>query len=139
MAGHKPRSVTILCKFRVLLDYLSDEDVGQLFKALLEFGANGKRPDFADERTSLGLVFGAISNQIAHDTAKYEKKCRQNSENAKCKGKNAASKEETACNGKRPQANANDRLQSQTMENGTEAVQSGESSPKSKPVYVRSV
>lgn len=71
-----------------ILELLSDEEAGQLFKAIYQY-VIGKRktlPDFGDNRT-LVIAFTPIKNYIDRDTEKYIQKCMENQENGKKGGR----------------------------------------------------
>ena len=58
---------------------LNDEEIGRLFKAILEYAETGVEPHYltGNER----ILFPSIACQIDRDKAAYEKRCAQNSEN----------------------------------------------------------
>lgn len=55
------------------LEDLNDAEVGQLFRALLEYGQTGVLPDFQDR--TLRTVWRHLQAQADQDAAKYSKKC----------------------------------------------------------------
>ncbi len=64
---------------------LSDEELGELFRAMLIFAETGEEIEF--EHRSLKMVFGFIKSAITRDKAAYEEKCRINAENGSKGGK----------------------------------------------------
>ena len=55
------------------LEDLNDAEVGQLFRALLEYGQTGVLPDFQDR--ALRTVWRQLQARADQDAAKYSKKC----------------------------------------------------------------
>ena len=88
------------------IDCLSDEQAGQLFKAILCYAATGKQPETKDK--ALLALFNIFKAQIDRDRKKYEEKCMKYRENAR---KSHMSKNETSL----PPATASDGMPSQTM------------------------
>lgn len=57
----------------------SDEQVGQLFRAMLAFASRGEVAEIEDPLVKIAFSFVRV--QIREDREKYEKKCLQNQEN----------------------------------------------------------
>ena len=89
MAEKRPPAMTILLDNETIIEMLSNEENGQLFRALLRFAKYGEITEFADK--SLQMAFNVISNQIAQYGERYSEKCRINAENRR-KSKNSQSK-----------------------------------------------
>ena len=70
------------------LQELSNEELGELFKAMFIYAKYGELIDF--EHRSLKLVFGFIKSAIDRDKTSYEEKCKKNAENAGKGGKKKA-------------------------------------------------
>ncbi len=51
------------------VDFLTDEEAGQLFKALFRYVSDGK--EFVTDNRTLAIVFSAIKAQIDRDSKKY--------------------------------------------------------------------
>lgn len=64
---------------RAAIDYLSDEDAGQLFKAILAYADEGSLPDFNGPMMSL---FTVIRTQIERSREAYKTKCEKNRSNS---------------------------------------------------------
>ena len=64
---------------RAAIDYLSDEDAGQLFKAILAYANEGSLPDFNGPMMSL---FTVIRTQIERSREAYKTKCEKNRSNS---------------------------------------------------------
>ena len=63
------------------LQLLSPEQCGKLTIALLKYAQTGEIPDFPADSAVL-MLFSSIRSQIDRDYARYEVKCKKNSENA---------------------------------------------------------
>lgn len=61
-------------------DELSDEDLGRLFRGMIDYFVEGKCPRFTD---GLKFAFIPIQQQMDRDAEKYEKRCEKNRENVK--------------------------------------------------------
>ena len=79
--------------YRKKCEKLSDQEVGRLFRALMEYSEHGTAPELTGRES---IAFDFIAEDIARDRAAYEQKCLTNAENGS-KG------------GKRTQANATER------------------------------
>ena len=62
------------------LDELSDDQVAQLFRGMVDYFVSGKKPRFTGE---LKIAFIPIQQQMDRDSEKYEKRCEKNRENIK--------------------------------------------------------
>lgn len=87
---------------KAVIDELTDEQAGRLFRGMLEYFVNGNEPEFSDV---LKFVFIPIRQQMDRNANKYEKRCERNKENAKKRWDNA-----NACNRMQSDANACDRM-----------------------------
>ena len=63
-----------------VVDELTDEQAGKLFRGMIKYSADGTEPKFEGV---LKFVFIPIKQQIDRDAEKYERKCEKNRENAK--------------------------------------------------------
>ena len=76
--------------FLIYLDYeeqfnlLTDEEVGQLMRAIIKYEKTGNMPKLDG---MLKMAFSFIKTQLDRDREKYNKKCEQNKENAKKGGR----------------------------------------------------
>ena len=91
MAQENKGSFVLYFDYRKHLDFLTDEECGQLFKALLDYGETKKQPEL--EGAAL-MAFSFIACQMDRDAEKYAETCRKRSESGK--------------KGGRPKANASD-------------------------------
>ena len=62
------------------IERLSDDEAGQLFKALLRFAADGTEPQLSDRAD---MAFAFISEQIERDTGKWKETCEKRREAGK--------------------------------------------------------
>lgn len=77
-------SFVLYQEYEQYLSFLSDEEAGQLFRALFIF-SKGEKPDI--KSPAVGIAYTAITNQMARDREKYEKKVQTNRENGKKGGR----------------------------------------------------
>lgn len=76
---HKDNATFMLYKnWKALFDSLTDEEAGQLIKALFCFACDGDTPEL--DRLISGM-FLMMTQQMNADGAKWEKKCERNAEN----------------------------------------------------------
>ena len=76
---HKDNATFMLYKnWKALFDSLTDEEAGQLIKALFCFACDGDAPEL--DRLISGM-FLMMTQQMNADGAKWEKKCERNAEN----------------------------------------------------------
>ncbi len=76
----KPSGMTIALEQGELVKMLSDEEAGQLFKALFDFAENGEIPELTGMPK---MAFVAISTQISRYVERYQKACQAKSDAAK--------------------------------------------------------
>ena len=79
-------SFVLYQEYEQYLSFLSDEEAGQLFRALFIF-SKGEKPDI--KSPAVGIAYTAITNQMTRDREKYEKKVQANRENGKKGGRPA--------------------------------------------------
>lgn len=72
MEHKKQNSFVLYTDYIQHVSLLSDQEAGQLFKALFHFVDDGTEPDFTG---SLKMCFSFISSQIQRDKAKYRDIC----------------------------------------------------------------
>ncbi|MGN1317284.1 MAG: DUF6291 domain-containing protein [Acutalibacteraceae bacterium] len=72
------------------LTELSDEELGELFRAMFKYARN--KEEFEFEHRSLKLVFGFVKSALDRDRLAYEERCKKNAENAAKAAKNRAKK-----------------------------------------------
>lgn len=80
-----------------VIDELTDEQVAQLFRGMVDYFIEGKEPKFTGV---LKFVFIPIKQQMDRNADKYEKKCEKMRENAnkRWKGANASNGNQTHAN-----------------------------------------
>ncbi len=71
-------------------DCLSNESLGELFRAMIKYAKNETEPEFTDP--TLSIIFSFIKTAVDRDKLAYEERCKKNAENAR---KGARNKEET--------------------------------------------
>lgn len=84
-----------------IIEQLNDAEKGRLFTACLTYSKTGEVPQLGGNER---FVFPTFKAQIDRDNAKYEEKCRKQSENAKKRW------DATACHGMPTHANACQRM-----------------------------
>ena len=81
MVKKEIKSIILYLNSAVAIDYLTDEQAGVLFKAVLRYGRNGQMLESSD--TALTALFTMLCTQIDRDHRKYEERCERNVANAK--------------------------------------------------------
>ena len=66
------------------LEPFTDEEIGRIFMAALEYSANGKEPNFVGNER---FIWATIKGMIDRDIRAYENKCATNRENGKAGGR----------------------------------------------------
>lgn len=82
------KSFLVYFDWEAPLQELTDEELGELFRAMFIYAKHGELIEF--EHRSLKLVFGFIKSAIERDKTAYEEKCRKNAENGSKGGKKKA-------------------------------------------------
>ena len=80
MVKKEIKSIILYLDSAVAIDYLTDEQAGILFKAVLRYGRNGQMLESSD--TALTALFTMLCTQIDRDHTKYEERCERNVTNA---------------------------------------------------------
>lgn len=76
--------------FLIYLDYeeqfnlLTDEQIGQLMRAIMKYEKTGEQPEL---NGMVKMAFSFIKTQLDRDRKKYKDKCEKNRENAKKGGR----------------------------------------------------
>lgn len=77
MSRDKKKGFVLYCDSDFIFDMLTDQQAGQLFKAIFVFANSGEdTSDQLDEVTK--MAFLPIRNYLIRDQAKYEEKCEKN-------------------------------------------------------------
>lgn len=95
--GKEQRGFIVYGDIQDVLNELTDDQVAQLFRGMVDYFVDGKDPKFTG---ILKFVFIPIKQQMDRNAEKYEKKCEKMRENANKRWKNA-----NASNGMQSDAN----------------------------------
>ena len=74
----KPKAINLFLDMRDEFSLMSEEQVGRLVMALLNYAQDGKQPDFRGDQ-GLALMFRTLKKQVDRDFAKYDEICRKRS------------------------------------------------------------
>ena len=96
------KSFLFYYSYKSLFDELSDEEAGQLIKAMIDFEIDEVVPEFSKNR-ALKMVFIPIMDNLNRDKEKYSERCKINALNGK--------------KGGAPKGNSNAKKQPKTTEN----------------------
>ena len=99
MVKKEIKSIILYLDSAVAIDYLTDEQAGVLFKAVLRYGRNGQMLESSD--TALTALFTMLCTQIDRDHKKYEERCERNVTNAKKRYENEERCERNVTNAKK--------------------------------------
>ena len=96
----KPKGFFTYFHLSPVIDKLSDEQAGQLYKALMRYGDTGELTDFSGD-LACDMAYTLMRGEIDVNFERYQETCRRNSENGKKGGapagnSNAAKKQPTA-------------------------------------------
>ena len=97
-------TILLFTEHRDAISYLTDEEAGQMFKAIYDYACEGVVPKFAGPMMS---VFAMIRSQIDRSRDAYKERCQKNSANAR---KRYAPKQQETSERMPSHANANDNL-----------------------------
>ena len=84
MAQENKGSFVLYFDYRKHLDFLTDEECGKLFKALMDYGETRKEPELEG---AARMAFSFIACQMDRDAEKYAETCRKRSESGKKGGR----------------------------------------------------
>ena len=101
MSDKEQKGFVVYGDYKAVIDELDDEQVGKLFRGMLEYFVDGKEPEF---QGVLKFVFIPIKQQMDRNGDKYKKKCERNRANAKMRW------DANGCDRMRSDANAFDRI-----------------------------
>ena len=107
MVKKEIKSIILYLDSAAAIDYLTDEQAGILFKAVLRYGRDGQMLESSD--TALTALFTMLCTQIDRDHKKYEERCERNVTNAKKRYEKQHQDEQPpaiACNRMPPHPNA---------------------------------
>ena len=78
--GTEQKGFIVYKDLHAVIDELTDEQVGQLFRGMIKYFNEGKAPKFDGV---LKFVFIPIKQQMDRDSEKYDEKCEKNRENVR--------------------------------------------------------
>lgn len=78
--GTEQKGFIVYKDLHAVVDELTDEQAGQLFRGMIKYFNEGKEPKFDGV---LKFVFIPIKQQMDRDSEKYDEKCEKNRENIK--------------------------------------------------------
>ena len=73
------KSLLLYYDYKVHFDYLTDLQVGQIVRAMLDYEIDGVLPEFSEP--IMQMTFSFIRSNLDRDMQKYLEKCRKNAEN----------------------------------------------------------
>lgn len=113
-----------------ILNELTDDQVAQLFRGMVNYFVDGKDPKFTGV---LKYVFIPIKQQMDRNADKYEKKCEKMRENANKRWKNANESKSMQLNANDANTNTKTNIDTKTGRDiNTKPPESGDPSPKEK-------
>ena len=77
----KKETFVLYNSFKTIVNMLSDQQAGELFKAIFDYGTDDAKDGELDDLTR--MAYTVITEQIARDNDKYNEKCAKNAEIAK--------------------------------------------------------
>lgn len=117
MEQRKQNSFVLYYDYSKHISLLSDQEAGQLFKALFRFAEDGTTPDFSG---ALMMCFSFISSQMQRDKEKYIDICVKRAKAGKKGGKQKQANLANANHAKQKQANLADNDTENENDNDTE-------------------
>ena len=93
--------------YRKKCEKLSDQEVGRLFRALMEYSECGTAPELTGRES---IAFDFIAEDIDRDSAAYSQKCKVNAENG-------------SLGGKRTQANGSERKRTEAKSSESDKIE----------------
>ena len=79
------KSLLLYYDYKSHFDFLTDEQVGKIIKAMLSYEIDGVFPEF--DEPILKMTFSFIKSNLDRDKQKYLEKCEKNTENGKKGGR----------------------------------------------------
>lgn len=115
MTPEKNQAFMLFTDQKLSVDYLTDEQAGQIFKAIYTYATDGTMPKF--DESLLMSIFMLIKTQIDRSQTAYEKRCRANRANSlKRRNAKASSSQPMASDGNPSTSIATDGNPSHAME-----------------------
>ena len=93
--------------YRKKIEKLSDQEVGRLFRALMEYSECGTAPELTGRES---IAFDFIAEDIDRDSAAYSQKCKVNADNG-------------SLGGKRTQANGSERKRTEAKSSESDKIE----------------
>ena len=89
-----PSSMTIMFEHQEIIEMLSDDEAGIVFKALFEYCQTGNAKDIQDCDRSVKMAFSVITRQLDRSISQYKTLCEKNSAAAKQRWDSTSSESE---------------------------------------------
>nr|WP_316625013.1 DUF6291 domain-containing protein [uncultured Ruminococcus sp.] len=97
----KPKGFFTYFHLSEMLELLTDDQAGRLYKALLRYGDTGELTDFSDDQP-LMMAFIMMRKEIDINVEKYNKTCERNRENGKKGGRPKKEQQDFETAGEKP-------------------------------------
>ena len=131
--GKDQRGFIVYGDIQDILNELTDDQVAQLFRGMVNYFVDGKDPKFTGV---LKYVFIPIKQQMDRNADKYEKKCEKMRENANKRWTNANESKSMQLNANDANTNTKTNIDTKTGRDiNTKPPESGASSPKEEKLY----
>ena len=116
-ADKESRGFVVYDELKAVIDELDDEQVGQLFRGMLDYHCTGEEPGFIG---LLKFIFIPIKQGIDRNDERYAKTCERNKINALKRWEGSMRSDAVACDGMRSDAvDANKRKENKIKEKET--------------------
>ena len=79
MKTAEKKSLLLYYDYQAHFDFLTDSQVGQIVRAMLDYEIDGVLPEFSEP--IMKMTFSFIRSNLDRDMQKYLEKCRKNAEN----------------------------------------------------------
>ncbi len=94
------KSLLLYYDYKSHFDFLTDEQVGKIVRAMLEYEVDGVLPEF--DETIMKMTFSFVKSNLDRDRKKWVKMCKTNKENGS-KGGRPKSKSDEEINDELPE------------------------------------
>lgn len=94
------KSLLLYYDYKAHFDFLTDEQLGKIVRAMLEYEIDGVLPEF--DETIMKMTFSFVKSNLDRDRKKWVKMCKTNKENGS-KGGRPKSKSDEEINDKLPE------------------------------------
>ena len=128
--GKEQKGFIVYGDIQDVLNELTDDQVAQLFRGMVNYFTTGKAPKFSG---ILKFVWIPIKQHMDRDAEKYEKKCEKNRENVKKRWERTKEYERIRANTNDTNINKDTDIDiDKGRDTNTKPPESGDSSPKEK-------